>query len=261
MSGNKWQEISEEERRRIKEDFPVSFINDLIRYDNGLVMPRNFVVKKIEEKLYNFGLRADDIWIVSHPKCGTTWTQELVWMLLNDVSMEKGNVPIAKRSPWIEVDCIAEKEFLKSIGMPEDRIEFLNNMEGRRIIKSHLLFEFLPPKLLDTCKVIYVARNPKDAAASLYHHYVNLPGHGFVGNFDGFMKNFEAGLYMYGGYWNHILSGWRNRDHENMKFLWFEDMKRDTKAVIDDLCEFFHHPLTEDLKSVLSEHVHTLSYN
>ena len=91
--------------------------------------------------------------------------------------MSMCKVPIAKRSPWIEVDCLASKEFLKSIGMPEDRIEFINNMEGRRLIKSHLPFEFLPPKLLDTCKVVYVARNPKDVAISLYHHYLNLPGH------------------------------------------------------------------------------------
>ena len=77
------------------------------------------------------------------------------------------------------------------------------------------------------------------------HH---TAGHGFVGTFDGFMTNFEQGLYMYGSYWNHIISGWNYRHHENMKFVWFEDMKRDTKAVIDSLCEFFHHPLYEDLK-------------
>ena len=92
MSGIAWQELSEEDRERIKRDFPVSNINDLIRYGNGLVMPRKFAVEKIEERLYNFQLRNDDIWIVTHPKCGTTWTQELVWMLLNDVDIEKGKV-------------------------------------------------------------------------------------------------------------------------------------------------------------------------
>ena len=40
MSGIGWQEISEEERNRIKRDFPVSLINDLVRYDNKFVMPR-----------------------------------------------------------------------------------------------------------------------------------------------------------------------------------------------------------------------------
>ena len=37
-----------------------------------------------------------------------------------------------------------------------------------RVIKSHLTFEMLPPALLDTCKVVYVCRNPKDTVVSFY---------------------------------------------------------------------------------------------
>ena len=43
------------------------------------------------------------------------------------------------------------------------------------MIKTHLTFEMLPPALLDTCKVVYVCRNPKDTVVSFYKVWSILP--------------------------------------------------------------------------------------
>ena len=37
-------------------------------------------------------------------------------------------------------------------------------------VKSHLPLSLGPPRLLDVCKVVYVARHPKDVCVSYYHH-------------------------------------------------------------------------------------------
>ena len=70
-----WEEISDEEKSRLQASFDDnSTVKDLVRYENGFVMPRLFA-EEVQERIYNFELREDDIWIVTYPKCGTTWTQ------------------------------------------------------------------------------------------------------------------------------------------------------------------------------------------
>merc|ERR1711970_158598 len=226
-------------------------------------MPRRFT--KIADKIYNFTLRKDDIWIVTYPKTGTTWTQEMVWMLVNDVNKEAANVPQMVRSPFIEASCVMSIEFLKSQDIQiddanlykalADTIEYANTMTGRRVLKTHLTLDFLPPKLTETCKVIYVARNPKDTAVSFYKHNLVVPGHGLVGSFNDFVQFFEEGLHVFGSYWQHVLGGWKLRDHRNVKFLWFEHMKKDQKSVIEELCTFLNHPLSADQINYLVSHV------
>ena len=40
----------------------------------GLLLPKVFS-EKYAERIYNMEVYDDDIWIVTFPKCGTTWTQ------------------------------------------------------------------------------------------------------------------------------------------------------------------------------------------
>lgn len=55
------------------------------------------------DKIRNFQVRDDDVWIISYPKCGTTWTQEMVWLLGNNLDYETGaKVELGDRSPFLE---------------------------------------------------------------------------------------------------------------------------------------------------------------
>jgi len=229
-----WEELSDEERARIQSGYPVSLFNDLLRANQHLLMSRTFI--SVAERVYNFPVKEDDIWIVTFPKVGTTWTQEMVWMLVNDVDKEKGAVPRSIRSPFLEFGGmtggkqLVEKDDVET--SPIDTIERAMQLQGQRVIKSHLPMEFLPPNLHKKCKVIFVARNPMDTCVSYFHHMRDMPGHGFVGDFEEFADNFKDGLQLFGNYWHQILSQWKLKDEPNVKFIWYEDMKADQRKAI-----------------------------
>uniref|UniRef100_T1GHG5 Sulfotransferase domain-containing protein n=1 Tax=Megaselia scalaris TaxID=36166 RepID=T1GHG5_MEGSC len=55
------------------------------------------------ERTLNFKGRPDDVWVVTVPKCGTTWMQETAWLIYNDFDFETAkNTPLMDRSPFVE---------------------------------------------------------------------------------------------------------------------------------------------------------------
>ena len=149
----------------------------------GAVFPRCFT--SYEKPIRDFEVRKDDIFVASFPKCGTTWTQEMVWNICNDLDFEKAkSVPQEKRIPFLE------HSGLMNAGMPEelktDTLEFVTNLPRSepRLLKTHLCYDMLPKQVRDKKpKVIYVTRNPRDAVVSLYNHWKALSG--FIGILSG----------------------------------------------------------------------------
>ena len=83
----------------------------------------------VEKDKRSFDVREDDIWISSFPKCGTTWTQEMVWNIVNNVDLEQArSVTLDKRIPFLELTGLYDQTVLDSIddGIFENTISISN---------------------------------------------------------------------------------------------------------------------------------------
>lgn len=103
-----------------------------------------------------FEMRPDDIVIATYPKCGTTWTQRVVDLL---VFQNTDARPIMDNSVWLDSRIFAPHE---------ENLATLGAQTHRRFIKSHLPFDSLP--IYDSVKYVHVARDGRDAFLSWHNH-------------------------------------------------------------------------------------------
>uniref|UniRef100_U5EHN1 Putative sulfotransferase n=1 Tax=Corethrella appendiculata TaxID=1370023 RepID=U5EHN1_9DIPT len=193
------------------------------------ILPHKY--EKYAERIHNLKIYEDDVWIITFPKSGTTWTQEIVWLLDNNLDFAGAKeTDLYKRSRFIE-RCIFDV-------IDYDSVEFVENMPRPRHIKTHLPVALLPKQLwIVKPKIIYVARNPKDTAISYYHHYVNI--FGYTGTKKDFLNSFIEERVIHCPYFSHILNFWELRHEENIISFTYEDLQFDKKDVIAKLCKFF----------------------
>lgn len=104
--------------------------------------------------------RSDDIVIATYSKCGTTWTQRIVAML---VMKSAEPASIWDLSPWPD---------MRIFGPIEEVLAGAEAQTHRRFFKTHLPFDALP--VYAGVKFIHVARDGRDAALSLHNHLANF---------------------------------------------------------------------------------------
>lgn len=55
------------------------------------------------DQIRNMPVYEDDVWVITFPKCGTTWTQEMVWLLNNDLNYDRASKEtLEERFPFLE---------------------------------------------------------------------------------------------------------------------------------------------------------------
>jgi Sulfotransferase domain len=160
----------------------------------------------------------DDVYLVSYPRSGNTWTRFLVANLLDpEHPATFGNIESRVAEIYFNYDHV------------------LRRLPRPRLLKSHEPFNPRYPK------IIYIVRDPRDVAVSFYHHNVkwrNIPD---TYPIDDFVPGFVAGQYdPWSGSWGDNVKSWISMRQGGSSFLLirYEDLKQNTLPEVLRVAEF-----------------------
>ncbi|XP_072179576.1 sulfotransferase 1A1-like [Diadema setosum] len=238
---------------------------------DGVILPL-FMTPHCIEKTKAFKTRPDDVFVVTYPKTGTTWAQLIAYLVKEDgdeKALEGKNITNEVKfleTPDFESmqELSTTKEATTEPSTGSNVLKLLHQLQtartscdaaddmphhSPRILKTHVMPQWLPEDLRDDpkVKVIYVARNPKDTAVSYYHFCQYIKAMPKYESFDQFMEEFLAGRVPGGDYFDHILYWTKLRNHPNVLFLTYEDMKQDPRKAVVQIAEFMGKSLPDDV--------------
>ncbi|KAF4533132.1 hypothetical protein B566_EDAN007943 [Ephemera danica] len=201
--------------------------------------------KDIAQRVIDLEIRPDDVWLISYPRTGSTWAQEMVWLIGNDLDFERAKELQSIRVPVLELTALLGNDQTGISDLIGETVSKVESMPSPRFIKSHLPRELLPRQLeIVKPKIVYICRNPKDMCVS-YYHYCRLV-HDMHGPLSDFCDLFLQDKVPMGPIWNHILGFWEIHNEPNVLFLRFEEMKKDLRSVIQRTAKFLGKELTEE---------------
>jgi len=192
---------------------------------NGFIIPKGFDPEVFEDSC-TYIPEPGDVFICTYPKCGTTWMQCILHLMLNQGEPLKPGKQICDLIPHLEEDGKAAV-----LALPKPRV-----------IKTHLPYGMLPKS--KDAKYIFVARNPKDCCVSFYYHTKGFSRHyDFIdGRFEDYFDLFLAGEVDFGDYFDFLLSYLPHKNDSNMLFLLYEEMKFDVRECIRKVGRFLGGP-------------------
>jgi aryl sulfotransferase len=209
-----------------------------------------------------FQPRAGDIVVATFPKCGTTWTQRIVDLLIHQSAEPR---PIMETYPWLDAIFFAPVE---------QDLATLEAQTHRRAIKSHLPFDSLP--VFEGVKYIHVARDGRDAAFSWHNHQQGFTdeakrrlaaANGWDESMappplpDDLREHFVSWLSVAeaGGmpgelpFFEYEMTYWRERRRPNLLLVHYADLKADLPGEMRRISRFLEIDTPEPLLADLAE--------
>ena len=168
-----------------------------------------------------FQPRPSDVFVVTYPKCGTTWMTQICHALRTNGSMEFGD--INEVCPWeiMAHDC---KQSLDADHVAEPRV-FKSHEGWRDVAKGG--------------KYIYVARDPMDAFFSFFKFLPSFTGlRGGDIDEEAFAAAIFAGASHSGQIWDHFLGWYSQLNNDRVLWVFFEDLAADLRTEVARVARF-----------------------
>ncbi|KAJ8023694.1 Amine sulfotransferase [Holothuria leucospilota] len=218
--------------------------NSIIVHKDGFPLPY-LTNEGFMKELENMELREDDIFVVTYPKSGTHWMQEIVQLILVNGHGEKLNN--SHRRMRIELADVKSKspEVIEAAG---PTLRHMKEDPSPRVFTTHVPYSLLPKKFREkSCKLIYVYRHPKDVIVSFFNYLSqrhDIHGVGSVKKthsskqFASFFDIITSGKCMcfvplqlqYGSWFDHVIGYYKHREDENMFSVSYEKMKKKSQT-------------------------------
>lgn len=171
-----------------------------------------------------------DVFIVTPPKCGTTWMQQIVHGLRTRGSMDFDE--ISSVVPWINM--------AHDLGMDI----YAPQVADPKAFKTHSTLDEVPKG----GKYIAVVRDPCDALVSDYY----FMGEMFFDKNSVSLEEFAREDYIPDrNVHKHILAFWEQRKDENVLALCYENMKADLSGTIERVAAFIGIELDDELRQIV----------
>jgi hypothetical protein len=162
-----------------------------------------------------FAAQPGDVFVVTYPKSGTTWLQQIVHGLRSGGSMDFDE--ICAVVPWLET-CF-------DLGIDPEAAQ----AGGIRVFKSHCTASQAPAG----ARFIVGVRDPSDVLVSFYRFFEGWMFESGSIDLPTFAREFFAEGSNSGRYWEHLVGWWAKRHEPEVLLLCFEDMRADLPAAVD----------------------------
>lgn len=209
------------------------------------------------DTIVNFDIRCDDVFVCALMKSGSSWMQNIVWLLTHNLDYER-NQSIDRKNLMCNFDDFtklraAADEQGDDFSLKDLWTDSFGNMKSTRVFKTHCPIEFLPKAIWSKgARIIYVYRNPKDLVVSEYY-YVRNAFHIDI-TVDDVVNGVINDAWTFSPRFNHILNFWNIEHLSNVFFVAYEDLVNNPFNTIKRISEFLDCHYSDEQLMKLTEY-------